>query len=538
MKSDFPKFDHVFDVVVVGAGSAGCVVAARLTEKGNTDVCLIEAGDQDRDPWFHIPMGFGKTTVNPKYLWGYRTEPDAGIANRSLVWTRGKVLGGSGSINGLVFLRGAASDYDEWERQGARGWSYGDVLPFFRRMEASSVGKDEDHGRDGPITITTNKRPSDTAKAFVASCENLQYSRNTDFNSGRIDGVGFVPINVDGRWCHSTASAYLRPNLNRPNLKLLKRTTVRKILFEGKRAIGVEAISEGRAVRIGARKEIVLSGGAINSATLLLSSGVGPADELSALSIDIVHHLPGVGKNLQDHLNVGLSYRTNVTDSLNLALNSRWKSAKLMADWFFTKSGPIAGGATEATLFARTDPALPVPDLQFQLMNFSRDPTSGQPYREAGCSLLFNVCRPKSRGAIRLKFTDRLEPSILPNYFSDPDDMNRMVAGYEMARRIAEAEPFRSLVVKGIRLDTERLSRDEIERFLRSSANTTYHPCGTCRMGEDHGAVVDSRLKVRGLQALRVIDASVMPSIPSPNIHPATIMIAEKGSDMIGRDFG
>jgi len=293
MKSDFPKFDHVFDVVVVGAGSAGCVVAARLTEKGNTDVCLIEAGDQDRDPWFHIPMGFGKTTVNPKYLWGYRTEPDAGIANRSLVWTRGKVLGGSGSINGLVFLRGAASDYDEWERQGARGWSYGDVLPFFRRMEASSVGKDEDHGRDGPITITTNKRPSDTAKAFVASCENLQYSRNTDFNSGRIDGVGFVPINVDGRWRHSTASAYLRPNLNRPNLKLLKRTTVRKILFEGKRAIGVEAISEGRAVRIGARKEIVLSGGAINSATLLLSSGVGPADELSALSIDIVHHLPG-----------------------------------------------------------------------------------------------------------------------------------------------------------------------------------------------------------------------------------------------------
>ena len=227
-----------------------------------------------------------------------------------------------------------------------------------------------------------------------------------------------------------------------------------------------------------------------------------------------------------------------MTDSLNLALNSRWKSAKLMADWFFTKSGPIAGGATEATLFARTDPALPVPDLQFQLMNFSRDPTSGQPYREAGCSLLFNVCRPKSRGAIRLKFTDRLEPSILPNYFSDPDDMNRMVAGYETARRIAEAEPFRSLVVKGIRLDTERLSRDEIERFLRSSANTTYHPCGTCRMGEDHGAVVDSRLKVRGLQALRVIDASVMPSIPSPNIHPATIMIAEKGSDMIGRDFG
>jgi choline dehydrogenase len=532
------EFDLNFDVVVVGAGSAGCVVATRLSERRDTDVCLIEAGDRDRNPWFHIPMGFGKTTVNPKYLWGYRTEPDPGIADRSLVWTRGRVLGGSGSINGLVFLRGASSDYDEWERQGARGWSYRDVLPYFRKMETSAVGKDEDHGRSGPITITTNKRPSDTAKAFLASCEKLQFSRNTDFNSGRIDGVGFVPINVDGRWRHSTASAYLRPNLHRPNLKLLKRMTVRKVLFEGRRAVGVEAISEGRTLRIGARKEVVLSGGAINSATLLLSSGVGPADELSTLSIDVVHHLPGVGKNLQDHLNVGLSYRTNVADSLNLALTSRWKSAKLMADWLFTKSGPIAGGATEATLFARTDPTLPVPDLQFQFMNFSRDPASGQPYREAGCTLLFNVCRPKSRGEIRLKFTDRLEPSILPNYFSDPDDMSRMVAGYELTCRIAEAEPFRSLVVKRIRPDADRLSRDEIELFLRSSANTTYHPCGTCRMGEDHGAVVDSRLKVRGMQALRIVDASVMPSIPSPNIHPATIMIAEKGSDMIGSDLG
>jgi choline dehydrogenase len=230
-------------------------------------------------------------------------------------------------------------------------------------------------------------------------------------------------------------------------------------------------------LRIGARKEIVISGGAINSATLLLSSRAGPANELSALSIDVVHHLPGVGKNLQDHLNVGLSYRTNVADSLNLALTSRWKSAKLMADWFFTKSGPIAGGATEATLFARTDPALPMPDLQFQFMNFSRDPVSGQPHREAGCTLLFNVCRPKSLGEIRLKFTDRLEPAIHPNYFGDPDDVSRMVAGYEIACRIADAEPFRSLVVKRVRPDPGQLSHDEIERFLRNFANTTYHPC-------------------------------------------------------------
>jgi choline dehydrogenase len=531
-----PKFDTVFDVVVVGAGSAGCVVAARLTEE-NIDVCLIEAGGRDRNPWFHIPMGFGKTTVNPKYLWGYRTEPDPGIADRSLIWTRGKVLGGSGSINGLVFLRGAAFDYDEWERRGARGWSYRDVLPYFRKMETSSVGEDQQHGRDGPITVTTNKRPSETAKAFVLSCENLQFALNADFNGGRIDGVGFVPINVAGRWRDSTASAYLKPQLGRPNLRLFERVTVRRILFDGNRAVGVEALSQGKVVRIGARKEVVLSGGAINSPTLLLSSGVGPADELAALSIDVVQHLPGVGKNLQDHLSVGLAYRTNVGDSLNIALTSRWKSAKLMADWLFTQSGPIAGGATEATLFATTDPALPAPDLQFQCMNFSRDPASGQPYREPGCTMLFNVCRPKSRGEIRLKLTDRLEPAIYPNYFSDPDDVSRMVTGYEMACRIAEAEPFRSLIVERVRPAGDRLSRDEIESFLRSAANTTYHPCGTCRMGEDDGSVVDSRLKVRGMQSLRVIDASVMPTIPSPNIHPATIMIAEKGADMVRRDL-
>ena len=537
MKPKNIEFDLSFDVVVVGAGSAGCVVAGRLTEDRDTNLCLIEAGDRDRNPWFHIPMGFGKTIMNPNYTWGYRTEPDPGIADRSLAWVRGKVLGGSGSINGLVFLRGAADDYDQWERMGAKGWSYGDVLPYFRKMESCVTGDHEHHGHDGPITITTNKRPSDTARAFVASCENLQFARNADFNNGRLEGVGFAPINVKGRWRRSTASAYVTPHLDRPNLTLLTKTTVGRIIFDGRRAIGVEAISGTRRLRVQARKELVLSGGAINSATLLLSSGVGPADELSSLSLDVVQHLPAVGKNLQDHLNVGLVYRTRVADSVNLALTSRWKMAKLMADWFFTKSGPIAGGAVEAVLFSKSDPTLSVPDLHFHLMNFSRDLASGQPYHDAGCTLLFNVCRPKSRGEIRLKFSDRLEASIHPNYLSDPDDMRRMVVGYDMACRIAETQPFRSLVVERIRPSKQALARNEIEEFVRTCANTTYHPCGTCRMGEDDAAFVDSRLRVRGLQALRIVDASVMPSIPSPNIHPATIMIAEKGSDLIRHDM-
>jgi choline dehydrogenase len=533
------EFDLAFDVVVVGAGSAGCVVAGRVSESRDAEVCLIEAGDRDRNPWFHIPMGFGKTIMNPNYTWGYKTEPDPGIGDRSLAWVRGRVLGGSGSINGLVFLRGAVEDYDEWERLGAKGWSYRDVLPYFRKMESTATGADEHHGRDGPITVTKNRKPSETATAFVASCANLQFALNEDFNSGRLDGAGTVPINVNGRWRHSTASAYIKPHLRRPNLTLLTRTTVERILFEGKRAVGVEAISNGRRVRIEARREVVLSGGAINSPTLLLTSGVGPAHELGALSIDVVQHLPGVGKNLQDHLNVGLVYRTSVTDSVNLALTSRWRSAKLMANWFFTKSGPIAGGAVEAVLFAKTDPALSVPDVHFHLMNFSRDLATGQPHRTAGCTLLFNVCKPRSRGEVRLKFSGRLEAQITPRYLSDPDDMSKMIAAYEIACRLAATDPFRSLVVERIRPSAAALDRGEIERFIRASANTTYHPCGTCRMGEDEASVVDSRLRVRGMESLRIVDASIMPSIPSPNIHPATIMIAEKASDLIrGREPG
>lgn len=526
-------FDIEFDIVVMGAGSAGCVVASRLADASRLEVCLIEAGGQDSNPWFHVPMGFGKTVMNPKYGWGYRTEPDPGLSGRSLSWIRGKVLGGSGSINGLVFLRGAREDFDAWEREGARGWGYDAVLPYFRRMERSTAGDDAQHGRSGPITITENKRPSDTAKAFVASCESLQNAYNSDFNGGKLDGVGFVPINVHGRWRHSTASAYLRTPRKRANLRVMTETTASRILFDGKRAIGLEVVCKGRTLRIGARKQIVLSGGAINSPALLLMSGIGPAAELRQVGVDVVHDLPGVGKNLQDHVNVGLAYATSVKDSVNVALTSRWRSALLMADWFFKGGGPIAGGAVEATLFASTDAAEAVPDMQYSLMNFSRD-AAAQPYRDAGCTLLVNLCRPKSRGELRLKRDAALAVAIHPGYFSDADDMRRMKIGFEYACRLAEAEPLKSLIVERRRPAAPVLASDDIEDYIRNNANTTYHPCGTCRMGDAPSSVVDSELRVRGIEGLRVVDASVMPTIPSPNIHPATIMIAEKGADLIG----
>ena len=528
-------FDHEFDVVVVGGGSAGCVVASRLSEDSRNSVCLLEAGERDRNPWIHIPMGFGKLINNANLTWGYATEPEQNLGNRRIVWTRGKVLGGSGSLNGLVFLRGAATDFDEWQRLGARGWSYLDVLPYFKRLESTSVGSDEYHGRAGPITVTRNARQSSSAQAFVAACEHLQYQNNEDFNGKEIDGVGFAPINVNGRWRHSTASAYLKPSLKRSNLHLLTKAHVDQIVFRNKRAVGVELTRHGRRMRIGARKEIVLSGGAINTPIVLLRSGIGPGHDLASVAIDVRHDLPGVGKNLQDHLQVGFAFQTNASDSINEALQSRRQSARLLLDWLFTKSGPMAGGAVEATLFAKSKADLATPDLQFQIMNFSRNPSSARPHREPGCTLLYNVCRPKSRGHVGLANTRTFDPVIAPNYLEHPDDMVRMIAGFYIAQRIASTEPFRSLIVDTIRPGSNVCSHDQIEAFVRDCASTVYHPCGTCRMGEDQLAVVDSELRVRGLEGIRVIDASVMPAIPSSNIHPATIMIAEKGADLMRR---
>ena len=529
-------FDAEFDVIVVGAGSAGCVLSARLTENPDISLCVIEAGGRDRNPWIHVPRGFGKLVPNPKMNWGYETEPEPGLGGRSIVWPRGKVLGGSGSINGLVFLRGAPSDYDEWQRLGAQGWSYQDVLPYFKRMEHCVDGANQWRGAGGPMTISNIKRPSRAAKAFVEACERLQYQRNPDFNGERIDGIGFAPLNVHNGWRRSTAVGYLRPNLNRRNLELMTKAQVRRILFEGRRAVGVEVERDGKLERIAARREIILSGGSINSPVLLLASGVGPANELAALGIDIKLDLSGVGKNLQDHYQTSFAFKTNATDTLNEAVMSPVKSVKLALEWLFAGTGQLAVGATEATLFARSDPSEPVPDIQYQVLNFSSDNLKDGLHRWPGFTFIFSVCRPKSRGEITLRDKEgRMPPRILANYMTHPDDMRIMLAGFRIARQIAATEPFRSLVTEQVRPGPDVKSDEQIEAYVRKVGSTVYHPCGTCRMGEDDGAVVDSQLRVRGIDGLRVADASVMPAMPSPNIHPATIMIAEKGSDVVAK---
>ncbi len=383
------KFDAEFDVIVVGAGSAGCVMSARLTENPTVTLCAIEAGGRDRNPWIHVPMGFGKLVPDPNINWGYETEPEPGLGGRTIVWPRGKVLGGSGSINGLVFLRGAPTDYDGWEQLGARGWSYKDVLPYFKRMEHSAEGANQWHGTGGPMTVSQIKRPSTVAKAFVDACEKLQYPRNNDFNGERIDGIGFAPLNVHNGWRRSTAVGYLKPNLSRKNLTLMTRTHVRKILLDGKRAVGVEIERDGQVQRLKARRELVLSGGAINSPVLLMASGIGPAAELKALGIEVQHDLPGVGKNLQDHYQSAFVFKTHATDTLNEAVMSPIKSAKLALDWWFKGSGQLAVGATEATLFCKSSPQQPVADLQYQCLNFSSEQPARRPAQVARLHLHF-----------------------------------------------------------------------------------------------------------------------------------------------------
>ncbi len=533
-------FDLEFDVVVAGAGSAGCVLATRLTEKDDISLCLIEAGARDRNPWIHIPLGFGKLVPNPNVNWGYETEPEPQLNGRRLSWPRGKVLGGSGSINGLVFLRGAPSDYDGWEASGAKGWGYKDVLPYFKRMEHNVPGANRYRGQGGPMTISDIKNPSTSAKAFVEACRRLQYPFNSDFNAERIDGVGMVQLNVRNGWRCSTAVGYLKPNLARKNLTLLTQTLVRRILFDGQRAIGIEVEEKGKTKRIRARREVIVSAGAINSPVLLMNSGVGPAAELKQVGIEIQHDLPGVGKNLQDHVQARFTFLTQITGTLNEILTSRRQQAGMAFEWLTARSGQLAVGATEATLFAKSQPSEPVPDLQFQSTNFSTEHLTLGLDRWPGFGFNFCVCRPRSRGEIKLADgTRRSKPRIFANYFSDSegDDMRRSLAAFHLGRQIIATEPFRSLIFSEVRPGAHVVSDEDICAFIRQVAGTVYHPCGTCRMGEDETAVVDSELKVRGLEGLRVVDASVMPIIPSPNIHPATIMIAEKGSDLIARSL-
>lgn len=520
------------DIVVVGGGTAGCIVAARLSEDPSLRVTLLEAGPPDRDIWIHIPAGYARLSKSRRYDWGYATEPEPELNGRSIGWPRGKVLGGSGSVNGLVFLRGSPHDYDRWAQAGARGWAWDDVMPVFRKLEDWLGPAGETRGHGGPVPVSEPRTLSVGAAAFLAACQQAGYPLNRDANDGAIEGASTVQMNVRAGRRVSTARAYLHPARNRPNLRIVTGAAARRILFADGRATGVEADTPAGRQVFAASREVVLCGGAIASPHLLMLSGVGDGAALAALGIAPVLHRPAVGQNLQDHLVARLSYRTRPAGTLNERTATKLRMAAMALQYAVRRSGPMAVGATEAMLFARATPGAEEAELQYQFINFSLVPEGGYVLpKHPGVMINWNQCRPDSRGTLTLRSADPAErPVIHANYLSAPSDQHAMILGARIGQRVARCAPFADLVAEELQPPRGCTSDDDLLAFIRQTATTVYHPSGTCRMGMDEGAVLDPQLRLRGVQGVRVVDASAMPLVPSTNIQPAVMMLAERAA--------
>lgn len=527
------------DYVIVGAGSAGCVIANRLSADPNVSVVLLEAGPADRNPWIHIPVGYFKTMHNPTVDWCYKTEPDPGLNGRSLDWPRGKVLGGSSSLNGLLYVRGQSSDYDRWAQMGNRGWSWEDVLPLFKRSENQERGADAFHGADGELSVSNMRLQRPICDAWVAAATAAGYPFNQDYNGETQEGVGYFQLTArKGRRC-SAAVAFLNPVKNRPNLKIVTGALVKKVEIENGRATGVSYLANGsRDALVTCRREVILSSGTINSPQLLMLSGIGDGAKLKDNGIDVVHHAPDVGRNLQDHLQARLVFKCN-EPTLNDEVRSLFNQARIALKYAMFRAGPMAMAASLATGFMRTGDHVETPDIQFHVQPWSADnPGEGvHPFS----AFTMSVCqlRPESRGEIVLNGPDpRTYPKIFPHYLSTETDRRTIVEGVKIARRIARHAPLKSKIAEEFR-PTADLAMDDYEGTLDWARNYTasiYHPTGTCRMGQDERAVVDERLRVRGVSGLRVADCSIMPEIVSGNTNAPAIMIGEKCSDLVRED--
>ncbi|MDT7953044.1 MAG: GMC family oxidoreductase N-terminal domain-containing protein [Acetobacteraceae bacterium] len=526
----------VSDYLVIGGGTAGCILAARLSEDPQARVTLLEAGPEDHDPWIHIPAGYARLFASGRYDWKFATEPEAELSGRSVNWPRGRVIGGSGSINGLVFLRGSPHDYDRWAQSGARGWSYQDVLPTFRKIENWTGPPSERRGTGGPITVSEPKSLSPGAAAFIEAAVACGIPLHHDINADAIEGVAPIQMNVRNGFRRSTARAYLRPARKRANLQVLTGITVTKLLVEEGRVVGCAARrADGSAAEFRASREVVLSAGSIMSPKLLMLSGIGDGAALGGLGIPVLHNLPGVGQNLQDHLIVRFGFRTRPAKTLNELTATRLRMAAMALGYAVRRSGPMAVGATEATLFARVTPGAEEAEVQFQFINFSLTPGRGYELpKHPGFMFNFGQCRPDSRGTLTLRSPDPdNKPVIRANYLSHPNDQHVMLASSRLARRLGRTAPFADFVVEEMQPPADVEDDDALLAYIRETGTTVYHPCGTCRMGTDPGAVVDPSLRLHGLAGLRIADASVMPLVPSSNIQPAVMMIAERAAAMI-----
>jgi choline dehydrogenase len=525
------KLSQAFDYIIVGAGSAGCVLANRLTEDPATRVLLIEAGGPDRSPNIKIPAAFAKQ-FHTKFDWDFSTEPEPHVDGRSLYVPRGKSLGGSSSMNAMLYVRGRPLDYDLWESQGAAGWGWREVLPYFLKSEDNVRGASEFHGAGGPLRVSNQRSPrAEVDRRLIAASEAAGIRRSHDYNGPEQDGVAMFQVNQrDGRrW--STADAFLRPAMKRPNLEVMTRTRTLRVDLEGDRAVGVQIDrprTHGRSIR--AEREVILSAGAIQSPQLLLLSGIGSADEVRSIGLEARHNLPGVGRNLQDHPFVTLIWEISDQNTLHRA-----DRPKPLAEWVLRRTGPLTSSVAEVVAFVRTRPGLPAADVQFHMGAAYYEDHGAETY-DGHCAVIAPVLvSPQARGQVWLRSADpTAKPRIVTNSLSAPDDLRSLVDGMELAREIASQGPMREIIVSEIKPGSDQRDRTDLESDLRRRLMLIYHPVGTCRMsdvGDD--AVVDSSLRVHGLKNLRVVDASVMPIIPGGNTNAPTIMLAERAADLI-----
>lgn len=520
-----------YDYVIVGAGAAGCAVAHRLSADPDTTVLLLEAGGRDWSPLIHMPVGFTKLS-GPRVNWGFHTVPQAQLGDRRMYYPQGRTLGGSTSINAMIYIRGQREDYDRWAELGNDDWSYARVLPFFKRAEHNERLNDEFHGSDGPMNVTEQVQHNPLSKAFVRAAQELGVPFVADFNGARQDGVSWYDVTQRNARRESAATAYLRPVRDRRNLTVQTHAHATRVLVGQGRATGLRYLRKGTPTTVYADREVILSGGAVNSPRLLLLSGIGPADELLPLGIDVVHDLPGVGRNLQDHMDV---YLTAETIPVSYNQSDRPDKALLAGlQYLTTRTGPITASVCEAGMFVRSSPGLPTPDLQMHaLPAYVID--HGR-LRVKGHGMTINTChlRPRSTGRITLRSADPAdEPAIDPNFLADPYDWDISLAGFRWGREMLATKAFAPYVKREHMPGREIRTDREIRDYVRRWAKTDYHPVGTCKMGADDLAVVDQQLRVRGLAGLRVVDASVMPTLISGNTQATSIMIGEKGAHHI-----
>jgi choline dehydrogenase len=536
--SEKRKPDQEFDYIIVGAGSAGCVLANRLTASGKHSVLLLEAGPRDSNIWIHVPLGYGKLFKDSSVNWMYQTEPEPGLNGRSIFQPRGKVLGGSSSINGLLYVRGQHEDFDRWRQLGNSGWGYHDVLPYFRNAEDQARGADDFHGTGGLLPVSDWRHPDPLSEAFIAAAAQAGIPRNGDFNGAAQQGAGFFQTTTRRGRRASTAVAYLRPAQRRRNLSVETSALARRIVFNGRRAEAVEYRNAAGAVQTArARREILVSSGAYNSPQLLQLSGVGPADLLRAHGIDVVLDAPGVGNDLQDHMQVRMVMRCAKSITLNDVVNSPLRQIWAGLQYAALRKGPLTIAAGTAGAFFKSNPRLATPDIQIHFLPFSTDKMGEKLHPYSAFSASVCQLRPESRGSLRIRSADpTVPPEIRINYLATETDRTANVEGLKVLRKILHAPALSSFVTEEVDPGAKISTDEALLNYARQRGSTIYHPTSTCRMGNDPLAVVDQRLRLRGLEGLRVIDGSIMPDLVSGNTNAAIIMIAEKASDMILED--